>query len=139
MKNVGEASSRNQEFNNEFSRERIIQTVVNNPSPVIFDVGAHHGQSAVYFHELFLEPTIYSFEPDPSSFTVLAEKKLKNNYIFNLAISEKVGEIDFFQNKISHTNSIYRVNYNSKDSIFLRKKEIKKTNQYFKTLITRLK
>lgn len=139
MKNVGEASSRNQEFNNEFSRERIIQTVVNNPSPVIFDVGAHHGQSAVYFHELFLEPTIYSFEPDPSSFTVLAEKKLKNNYIFNLAISEKVGEINFFQNKISHTNSIYRVNYNSKDSIFFTKKGNKKNESVFQNFNHQIK
>ena len=50
MKFVGEASSRNQEFNNEFSRERIIQTVIeDNPSPVIPDVGAHHGQSSGVF------------------------------------------------------------------------------------------
>ena len=53
MKNVGEASSRNQEFNNEFSRERIIQTVVNNPSPVIFDVGAHQVKVQCIFMNYF--------------------------------------------------------------------------------------
>ena len=105
MKNVGEASSRNQEFNNEFSRERIIQTVVNNPSPVIFD-GAHLGESVEYF-EIFNTPRIYSFEADETSFQIL-NLKTEKNYVYNLAIdlNEKVF---FYRNSISHTNSVFEL------------------------------
>ena len=119
MKNVGEAGSRNQEFNNEFSRERIIQTVVNNPSPVIFDVGAHHGESVEYFREIFNTPRIYSFEADKASFQILNSKKLQKNFVYNLAVTDLNDEVFFYRNTISHTNSIFRVNTDSSDSIAL--------------------
>jgi len=77
MKNVGEASARNQEFNNHFNREKILLKIVTGSSPIIFDVGAHHGQSAEFFSEIFNSPTIYSFEPDPESFQILKSKKIK--------------------------------------------------------------
>ena len=46
MENVGESYSRNNEFKEKFNREKIIQDLVKTPQPVIFDVGAHVGESA---------------------------------------------------------------------------------------------
>jgi hypothetical protein len=77
MKNVGEAPARNQEFNNHFNREKILLKVVTGSSPVIFDVGAHHSQSAEFFSEIFNSLTIYSIEPGRESFDVLKSKILK--------------------------------------------------------------
>jgi len=125
MKNVGEASARNQEFNNHFNREKILLKIVTGSSPIIFDVGAHHGQSAEFFSEIFNSPTIYSFEPDPESFQILKSKKNKNIQVHNIALSDINGELDFYRNKISHTNSFYRVNYKSTDSIALAKSKKK--------------
>jgi hypothetical protein len=34
----------------------------------VVDVGAHHGESAMQFHELFPNARIYSFEPLPDCF-----------------------------------------------------------------------
>ena len=45
MKNVGEFDKRNAEYDLKFNRDEIIKKIVSSSSPVIFDVGAHHGQS----------------------------------------------------------------------------------------------
>ena len=41
----------------------------------------------------------------------------ENNKIFNFAFSNISGESSFYQNKISHTNGLYKVNVDSSDSI----------------------
>ena len=51
MKNVGDSGLRNDEFNESFSRDKIIQSCVKSEKPVIFDIGAHHGQSIKYLEE----------------------------------------------------------------------------------------
>jgi FkbM family methyltransferase len=117
MKNVGDAGLRNDEFKKNFSRDRIIQSCVKNDKPIIFDIGAHHGQSIKYLEEIFKSPVIYSFEPDPDSFKILSKNSSKNNKIFNHAFSNITGESYFFQNNISHTNGLYEVNIDSHDSI----------------------
>lgn len=40
-------------------------------SPVVFDVGANIGQSVDSFRNTFTTPTIYSFEPSPSTYETL--------------------------------------------------------------------
>jgi len=117
MKNVGEFDKRNEEFNSKYSRDKIIKSSVSSVTPIIFDIGAHHGQSIDYLTKLFSKCLIYSFEPDPDSFKVLCKKESNTVKIFNLAISNNNGNINFYKNKISHTNSMYKVNINSKDSI----------------------
>lgn len=118
MKDVGEFDKRNEEFSKKFNRDTIIQNSITSDKPIIFDVGAHHGESIEYLVGLFASAKVYSFEPDPESFKVLSKKKdLSNVSFFNLALSNKVGNISFFRNRISHTNSLYKVNLESVDSI----------------------
>jgi FkbM family methyltransferase len=127
MKDVGEFDKRNEEYTVKFSRSKIIKDSVISDIPTILDIGGHEGQSINYLIELFPSSKIYSFEPDPDSFKVLSKKQSDHIKVFNLAISDKVGHASFFKNKISHTNSLYRVNLESKDSIRATKE--RKTNK----------
>ncbi len=123
MKNVGEFDKRNAEYDLKFNRDEIIKKIVSSSSPVIFDVGAHHGQSVTYLKGLFPQSKIFSFEPDPESFNILSENTTNdiNTKVFNLAISDTVGKAKFYKNEISHTNSLYKVNLESNDSISISK------------------
>ena len=130
MKNVGEAQNRNKTFQEKFSREKIIASTLQKENPIILDVGAHHGESVVYLRKIFPESMIYSFEPDPESFTILSKKRFKRHVCFNLAVSEYTGKSFFFRNKISHTNSLYEINTNSSDSISIREEKEKSGKDY---------
>lgn len=117
MKNVGQSNERNKEYSKLYSREKLIQKLVKNKTPVLFDIGAHHGESVQYLKELFEKSTIYSFEPDPASFQILSSKTVKGVFYYNLALSDANGRSIFYRNKVSHTNSLLKVNLNSEDSI----------------------
>lgn len=121
MDNVGESKYRNKEFKEKFSRDRLLQHIIENNEPIIFDIGAHHGESAIYFKKLFPAATIYSFEPDPQSYSILSSKDISNVSYYNLAISDKDGTQVFYRQEISHTNSLLKINLNSKDSIAITK------------------
>ena len=121
MKNVGESESRNRVFEEKYTRGKLLKDIVGEGRMVIFDVGAHIGQSIVYLKELFPESEMLSFEPDPDSFAKLSAEKVPGVRYFNLALSDKDGESTFYRNRISHTNSLLRVNANSRDSIALSK------------------
>jgi len=76
--------------------------------PTIFDVGAHHGQTAKEFRKHFPTSQIYSFEPFPESFETL---RLNTQYnrgiqIFNYGLTDKVGTFAFHSNLSSATNSL---------------------------------
>lgn len=79
-----------------------------NSDLVIFDVGAHHGQTALTYNKLFKKADIYSFEPYPNSFDVLIEKTKHVSLIkhFNFALGNKNGHIEFHVNNSTATNSI---------------------------------
>lgn len=74
---------------------------------VIFDVGAHHGQTALRYNSLFNNCSIFSFEPFKDSFDILNEKikNYQNIKTINKAVGNVVGEINFHVNKFSATNS----------------------------------
>jgi FkbM family methyltransferase len=74
----------------------------------IIDAGAHHGESARMYKTLFPTAAVYSFEPFPESFGVLqkAIARLPNVQAFNLALSDRAGEVEFNSNKYTATNSI---------------------------------
>lgn len=77
-------------------------------SITIFDVGAHHGQTALAYNKLFDTPQIFSFEPFGESFTTLTNtvKSFDNIKTFNTALSNITGEVEFHSNQSSATNSI---------------------------------
>jgi len=67
-------------------------------SDTFVDVGAHIGFYSMLASEIVGENgKIYSFEPTPRTFKTLKEntKKLKNVHLFNIALSNKEGRIDF--------------------------------------------
>jgi FkbM family methyltransferase len=75
---------------------------------VIFDVGAHHGQTALKYNSLFKNCQIYAFEPFIDSFNILKDKVsiYENVKAFNLALSKDIGQVPFNLNSSSGTNSI---------------------------------
>lgn len=131
MENVGEARSRNKEFQEQFSREGLLQHIVGSECPIIFDVGAHKGESVAYLKRIFPKASIYSFEPDPDSFAVLSAKSIEGVSYFNLALSDADGQASFYRNQISHTNSLLKVNFKSKDSIGFAKATAENDAKFF--------
>lgn len=131
MENVGQSKSRNKEFQEKFSRDRLLQHIVKAEEPVILDVGAHYGESVGYLKTLFPKASVYSFEPDPDSFDLLSATAIEGVSYFNIAISDADGTASFYRNKISHTNSLFKVNLNSRDSIGIAKATAENDKQFF--------
>lgn len=123
MENVGESKSRNKNFDESFSRTTLIKGLIDSraPAPVIFDVGGHRGESVQFLRTLFPSASIHSFEPDPASFTALSALADEGVVCHNIALSDAEGAVEFFRNGISHTNSLYKVNLESTDSIYMTK------------------
>jgi FkbM family methyltransferase len=76
--------------------------------PIIFDVGAHHGQTSIIYAKLFKNGLIYSFEPYAESFKYLSKevKRYDNVNPFNVALGNKIGKANFYINPSSGTNSL---------------------------------
>jgi len=76
--------------------------------PTIFDVGAHHGQTAMLFKDRFPGSLIHSFEPFSESFGVLKGNTAKdpNIRIFNYGLSDRNAMLNFHSNPSSATNSL---------------------------------
>ena len=84
------------------------KALVRGKSVMIFDVGAHHGETSLLYNNLFKEPLIYAFEPFIASFEQLKNNTsgINNIKIFNIAIGNTSGEVDFHVNSSAPTNSI---------------------------------
>lgn len=76
--------------------------------PIIFDVGAHHGQVSRHFRGLFPTSTVYSFEPFHDSFEQLKIHTVSDPgiKIFNFGLSDRNGTQSFNSNSYSATNSL---------------------------------
>ena len=83
----------------EYPIHPILEKIIK-PGDIVLDVGANIGVLTIYFRKLVGDSgTIYSFEPDPLSFSILAknitENNLNNILIENKAVSNKNGKIGF--------------------------------------------
>jgi FkbM family methyltransferase len=71
-----------------------------NAKPQVVDCGANIGMSILYFKTLFPDCSIIAFEPNPFAFDVLKknieQNKLQNVQIFNTALSDKSGSIEYY-------------------------------------------
>ncbi len=71
-------------------------------SPLIMDCGSNIGLSVLYFKKIFPSARILAFEPDGDTFKILEENmkrnELTNISLFNFALSDTEGEIDFYKN-----------------------------------------
>ena len=56
---------------------------------IIFDIGAHFGQSAQNYRDIFKNALIYAFEPASESYKVLSSLNIKKLKAFNIGFSNK--------------------------------------------------
>ncbi len=86
-----------------------------NKISVLLDVGAHHGESIKIFSKNFKIDKIFAFEPSKKNFEVLKNKtkNIKGLKIFNIALGEKSGLIDFKQHYDSESSTIVEIDENS--------------------------
>ena len=78
------------------------------PRPVIFDVGAHHGETLLACRKFLPAATVHCFEPDPESAAILARcaSGLENVMLHSVALGEVEGHAEFHRNCESMTNSL---------------------------------
>lgn len=92
---------------------------------VIFDIGAHKGETIDLFLKNFHLKKIYSFEPNTLLFKLLEKKYLKRKSIievYNLGIGET--KKSMFLNIMTDTSSSTFNEINKKSAYFLRKEKI---------------
>ena len=65
----------------------------------IFDVGAHHGETAKLLLNHFDIDMIYCFEPSYENFKILEKNFLKLSHVklYNYGLANKEGKFDFLQ------------------------------------------
>jgi FkbM family methyltransferase len=80
---------------------------------LIFDVGAHYGESALNYMDLFNDVVVYSFEPSLNAFQELSKIKKTNLKSFNLGLSNIEGEDNFHFNESDSTNSLLKLSKNA--------------------------
>ena len=76
------------------------------PKPVIIDCGANVGMSILLFKFIYPDSVIHAFEPDPHAYKRLQKfvscNHLSSVYLYNLALSNQDGMIDFYTNRDEH-------------------------------------
>jgi FkbM family methyltransferase len=82
----------------EISKDQI-RKLVGKDDPLILEIGCNDGLNTQWFLEIFRNPKIYCFEPDPRAIT-----RFKSNIgshpcvtLAEIALSDREGEITFFQ------------------------------------------
>jgi FkbM family methyltransferase len=87
----------------------------------VIDVGANKGQSIDFFLSINPGCLIYAIEPNPKLYSKLKEKYMdkENVKLFNVGISDFIGEKEFHENIFDYTSSFEELNLNSS---YLKKK-----------------
>ena len=94
------------------SFEDLIYKFTTPDSPTIFDVGAHNGNSIERYLEIFSNPIIHSFEPNPATFKIMESKysSLTNIKLNNFALGDKSEVKDFNIFEKNDTSSFLKLN-----------------------------
>jgi len=109
----------NEAIENIFLRRKILKHYrkhFNKKINLVIDVGAHSGQSIEFFLNLNSNCKIYSFEPNPRLYEKLAIKYSRNPniHLFQLGISDKIGQKIFHENILDTTSTFEKLNVSSK-------------------------
>ncbi len=113
---INQISDPDKQFNVALSSLISNETKMEQPiSPIIFDIGAHHGESIARFKKLFPSISIHSFEPDKDNFKLLEKhwSGKKDVFLNNIGVSSAKGMLTFHRNLKSNTSSFHKINMNS--------------------------
>lgn len=124
----GDFDKRNKKYFETFSKTSYFQKLIFNEShddninlegedKIIFDVGAHRGESVTLFNQIFPLAQIYSFEPIPKMANLIRKLRIKNNIVTECALSNFDGKKNFYIQNITHLSSLHKINENSRDSL----------------------
>lgn len=83
----------------------------------VLDIGAHKGESAREFHEMFPEAMVYSFEPLGDCFELL-ESKFGDHPLqrsFNIALGDEDGETVIHRSEFAPSSSLRKMADNHKE------------------------
>jgi FkbM family methyltransferase len=103
-----------------FQQNKIIKLINKKFSKpiIVFDIGAHHGETVKLFNKKLNIKKIYSFEASPKNFEILMnqvqEKKFNNVEIFNYGIGADISDSYINQNIESSSSTINKLNLSSK-------------------------
>lgn len=88
---------------------------------IIFDIGAHNGESIEMFINIKKNIIIHSFEPNDECFKKLENKynNYKNIVLNNYAVTNKAGKSTFYINNHSTTSSFLKINRKFKYENFI--------------------
>jgi len=95
----------------------IQKNLIDIPQPIIFDIGAHIGQTYQIYRKLFPKAHIYCFEPSPSSFKKLENtiSKKTNSFCHQVAVSKSKGHATLNLNLSWKTNSLLETDQRGQD------------------------
>jgi 2-O-methyltransferase len=79
--------------------KELIREFVGREDPTILEIGCNDGTHTLWLLEIFENPKIYCFEPDPRAITRFKTKigQRSNVNLFEIALSDHNGEITFYQ------------------------------------------
>jgi FkbM family methyltransferase len=87
-----------------------VRTILGDRVSVVFDVGAHVGQTATRLVDAFPKATVISFEPDPKSFSALRDVAQAAGRVEAViaAVGDADGRAVFFVNQFDQTSSLLK-------------------------------
>ncbi len=93
---------------NPFDAQKKLLMSMGISSPVIFDIGAHRGETVKQYRVRFPKSIIYCFEPFPDSLEYLSKtfRDSPDTKIIPLAVAEQSGHRTLYVNEIDATNSL---------------------------------
>lgn len=104
----------------------LLKEYVNNKRKTIFEIGAYTGVDIPEIQNIFNNCEIYAFEPDPEAFNNLISLESKNVHCYNIALSNKIGFIEF--NK--YYDSTLQNNQSNRDEWFKTAQSLKDISKY---------
>lgn len=93
----------------------IARRLCGRPEPVIFDVGAHKGESITRFKKVIPGCKIHAFEPGPIAFESLEKntKSMDGVVLNNFALGQRVGPKTFYEHSRTDMSSALRLSTDS--------------------------
>lgn len=79
--------------------KELVRECVGKPDPTILEIGCNDGEHTLWLLEIFENPTVYCFEPDPRAIARFKEKvgQRSNVHLFEIALSGNNGDTTFYQ------------------------------------------